>query len=320
MKQLLKANPTPPAWDPEALWTKALRYAECMMGDDIADWQRGLWSSLALEFLARAALANVSPALLADVSQKNSENLLHALGFEPAGSSLKPRSIEITEVLRRLTSLFSDTVTKELEVFCASHIGKRNSELHSGETPFDGVDPASWQPEFYKVVWVFLKTMGLSLTDFVSKEEAEVAEKMIEAAADERARAVLSEVAAHKRVWEGKSQEEQEELKAAADVWATRHQGHRVTCPACGSRALVQGEHVSAPQTKLEGDKIVESQEYLPSHFECTACGLKVIGLSRLIVIDLAQRFKHTEYYDASDYYFPDDKWAYFDEDNNEPF
>lgn len=39
------------------------------------------WSSLALEFLARATLAHVSPVLLAEVSEPDGRNLLHALGL-----------------------------------------------------------------------------------------------------------------------------------------------------------------------------------------------------------------------------------------------
>jgi len=320
LRQTLKAKPTPQAWDAEALWTKALRYAECMVDNDTDDWQKGLWSSLALEFLARAALANASPALLAEVSQKNSDHLFHALGFEPAGSVIKPMSIGVVEALRRLVSLFSDTFTKELEGFCVRHIGNRNAELHSGETPFDGVNPASWQPEFYRAASVLLETMGLSLTDFVGKEEAEVAQKLIEAAADEKTKAVLGEVAAHKKVWEAKSKEEQAKLKASAEVWATRQAGHRVGCPSCGSTALLKGEPASAAQIKLEDDTIVESQEYLPSQFECTACSLKVLGLSRLRAVNLHGRFKHTQYYDAAEYYSPEDQWADFADDNNEPF
>jgi DNA-directed RNA polymerase subunit RPC12/RpoP len=320
LKQTLKAKPTPQAWDAEALWTKALRYAGCMIDNNVENWQKGLWSSLTVEFLARAALANVSPALLSESSQKNSDHLFHALGFEPAGSAIKPLSIGVTDVLRRLASLFPNTFTKELEGFCVRHTGDRNAELHSGETPFDGVDPALWQPEFYRAASALLETMGLSLGDLVGEEETNVAKKLMEAAADEKAKAVLGEVAAHKKVWEAKFEVERTKLKASAEVWASRQEGHRVNCPSCCSTALVKGEPASAPQIKLEDDTIFESQEHLPSQFECVACGLKVLGLSRLRAIKLDSRYKHTLSYDAAEYYSPDDQWAHLAEDNNDPF
>ena len=63
MKKTIKPAATPPSWDPEALYLKAGRYVQHMSALDSDDWEYALWSSLSLEFLARAALANVSPAL-----------------------------------------------------------------------------------------------------------------------------------------------------------------------------------------------------------------------------------------------------------------
>jgi hypothetical protein len=64
--------------------------------------------------------------------------------------------------------------------------------------------------------------------------------------------------------------------------------------------------------------EITETQDYLPNKFECIACGLKVNGLSRLTAIDLGERYKKTQIYDASEYYEPNDDYAGYEEDNNE--
>ena len=80
MRKTITPGPTPPSWDPEALYLKAERYVQHMSALDSDDWEYALWSSLSLEFLARAALANVSPALLAD-TDKSWSSLHHALGF-----------------------------------------------------------------------------------------------------------------------------------------------------------------------------------------------------------------------------------------------
>ena len=101
-------------------------------------------------------------------------------------------------------------------------------------------------------------------------------------------------------------------------MWATRQNGHRVDCPSCGSAALVLGEPVSAPTQKLDDDEIIETQEYLPTHFECVACGLKIAGLSRLAVVGLSDRYKKTQTYDAAEYYAPADDWSNYEDDNNE--
>ena len=319
LKRTVPPNPTPEAWDAESLFLKAQRYIEQMGEHDSKSWEHALWSSLSLELLARAALSNVSPALLADHSKGNWSSLFHSLGFVPTVTKFFPRSISTTEVFRRLNNIFPE-FNQELESFCIRHIGKRNAELHSGEAAFDGMPESSWHPRFYKTCQVLLASMGLELEDFVGGEVAEVAKKLMAAAADDSAKAVRGDVAAHQKVWAAKEDDDRAALTESARVWATRQLGHRVECPACQSSALVVGEPISAPQMKLEDDEIIETQEYLPNHFECIACGLKILGLSRLNAIDLGDRYLKTYTYDAVEYYAQEDEFAGFEEDNNERF
>src|SRR5206468_9043221 len=110
---------TPEAWDAEALFLKAQRYAQRMSEEDSGSWEYALWSSLSLELLARAALSNVSPALLAD-TDKHWSSLYHSLGFSPTEPKFSPKSISITDVLRRLSSIFPG-FNQELESFCVLH-------------------------------------------------------------------------------------------------------------------------------------------------------------------------------------------------------
>jgi hypothetical protein len=157
--------------------------------------------------------------------------------------------------------------------------------------------------------------MGMTLNEFVGKDEAKVAQKLITAAADVSAKAVKGEVEAHKKVWLSKGEKERTKLAAQA---ATREAGHRIDCPACASHALVVGDPVSAPLKKLNDAEITETQEYLPNQFQCVACGLKIAGLSRLTVVGLGERYKKTQIYNAAEYYAPSDDNAGYDDDNNE--
>ncbi|MDP3898827.1 MAG: hypothetical protein Q8Q62_19320, partial [Mesorhizobium sp.] len=149
-------------------------------------------------------------------------------------------------------------------------------------------------------------------------DEASVATKLIAAAKDESAKAVKGELEAHKKVWLAKADDERDALTAQAVVWATRHLGHRVDCPACNSQALVWGEPVSAPQQRLSDGEITETQEFLPGRFECVACGFKINGLSRIAVVGLSDRYKKTQVYDAAEFYAPEDDFSGYEEDNNE--
>jgi len=313
----MKPAATPPPWDPEALYLKAERYVQHMSALDSDDWEYALWSSLTLEFLARAAIANVSPALLAETDRSWS-SLYHALGFTPTEEKFAPKSIAISEVFKRLTAILPG-FTKEHESFGILHTGRRNTELHSGELAFDGIKASVWQARFYKTCEILLASMGMTLADFVGKDEAKVAKKLMAAAVDDSAKAVKGEVEAHRKVWLAKGEKERNTLGSQAAIWATRQAGHRVDCPACTSRALVAGEPVSAPIKRLNDGEITETQEYLPNHFECIACGLKIAGLSRLTAVGLGDRYKKTKVYDAAEYYAPDDDYAGYGDDNNEP-
>lgn len=317
MKKTLIAGATPQVWDPKALYLKAERYVQQMDAHDSDDWEYALWSSLALELLARAALANVSPALLADHDKQGFANLSYALGYPTTEERFSPRSIGISDVFTRLTA-FVPGFAKEHASFGTQHTGRRNEELHSGKPAFDGLKTSSWQPRFYEVCQLLLKSMGLTLTDFFGKDEAAVAVKMIAATADESAKAVRGDVDAHKKVWQGLSEKERTILQTKAAVWATRQAGHRVDCPACTSQALVMGEPISTPVQKLDADDIIETQEFLPNAFECVACRLKISGLSRLSAVGLGDQYKKTSTYDAAEYYALQDDYAAFEDDNNE--
>jgi hypothetical protein len=319
LTQKVIPGPTPDAWSADALHAKALRYADKMIAAPTDSWDHALWSGLCLELLARAALSNLSPALLAETKNDKWSNLAHALGFPPFEQKFSPTSIPMTAVLTRLRTLLPDFDT-EMESFCSAHIGRRNEELHSGSVPYDGVNGSSWHGPFYRAASVLLSSMGYTLKDFIGDDQANVAEIEIAAAADEAARAVIGEVQAHQKVWSAKSDNDRIALRTQASAWATRSAGHRVDCPSCGSPAVVVGQPVGEPKQALKADEITETQEHLPHWFQCVACGLKIVGLSRLQVVGLGDRYLNTRVYEVAEYYAPTDDYADFEEDNNEPF
>jgi len=311
-------NPSqlPNGWESSALLAKAQSYAEEMLSIPRDHWRFLFWSTLSLELLARSALANISPALLAD--QKDWHNLLYSLGHQPNAKKFIPKSIDISSVFSRLQELLPE-FTPELEGFCSGHMSKRNEELHSGLTPLLNVSSSSWLPSYYKACAVLLASLGATLEQHFGTEEAKVAEALINAAADESAKAVAKSINAHKVVWSDKEDAEKKKLKSQSNTWATRRDGHRVTCPSCGCNALVTGTAISAPIKSIKEDEITETQQYLPNKFECIACGLKISGLSQLSVSGLGDAYKATFVYDAAEYYAPEDEYPEYEPDFNEP-
>jgi hypothetical protein len=308
---------TPASWDKGSLLMKAQKYAEEMSQYEANDWQFGLWASFALELLARSALSNVSPTLLADSG--NWRNTLHSLGHQPTANKFLPKSVAISEVLTRLGEIYPDFNT-ELSKFCIGHTGMRNAELHSGDLPYDELKHSSWLPSYYRACAVLLKTMDLTLSDHFGGDVAEVADKLMAAALDNAAKEVNGKIKSHYAVWEGKSKDEKELLVKQALVWATKQAGHRADCPACSSAGVLHGEPIAPPTKKLDDDVIIEKQQYLPSKFECIACQLKISGLSYLNQAGLGDIYIRTEEYDAVEYYAPEVDWSQYEPDNNEPY
>lgn len=309
----MSAKKHPHAWSAEALVDKAQRYATVMLEKERTDWQFGFWSALTLEMLARAALGKISPTLLADGKDWN--HTYYALGQTPTAKKYVPRSVDILEIFRRLEAILPE-FTPEIHNFCSQHINLRNTELHSGDLPFDGLGTSGWLPNFYLACKVLLESLGEDLELLLGVEEAEVAEKLIQSLEDKAAKVVEETIKAHKTVWTSKSPSEKDLLSKQAETLASRHVGHRVTCPACSNTALLHGSPIGAPAKSIEDDIIVERQSMLPSHFECVACGLKIAGYSKLNACGLGDAFIATYRYDAAEYFDIPDPTDYGMEDD----
>lgn len=311
----MSAAKHPHEWSADSLLDKAQRYSKIMLEQERTDWQFGFWSALTLEMLARASLARVSPVLLADGKDWN--NAYYALGHAPTEPKFIPRSVDISEVFKRLRTIVPG-FTDEVHNFCSKHINLRNTELHSGSLPFDSLGTAAWLPDFYRTCHVLLPSLGKKLAFMFGAEEAKVATDLIKSLEDKAAKAVEGTIQLHRANWDKKSADEKGVLIRQAEALASRHIGHRVKCPACSSAALLQGSPVGTPVQTLEDDVIVERQSMLPSSLECYACGLKISGYSKLNACGLGDAFTATSRYGAAEYFDLVDPKELYEDDFNE--
>jgi len=197
----------------------------------------------------------------------------------------------------------ADGFTREHSNFCASHVARRNSEVHSGNMPFENIGTSSWLPSFFTVCQVLASVIGESLESLFGSVIAEQAKEEIEAQKDDTANAVKGAISAHKTVWSDKTPEEQEQARKQAATVSLRHYGHRVKCPACGSTALLHGKAAGEVKKKVSDDGIIEQQVMRPETFQCVACGLKINGYSKLRAADLGDTYISTSHYDAIEYF-----------------
>src|SRR6266853_3462099 len=229
------------SWDRDPLWAKARLYLEHAFEASSDDPRFGLWSSLGLEFLGRAALASISPTLLAEPDREH-QFLLHALN---RGSEKVPRrSIRAHQVFALCQTLFKEFTEDDLKAALAL-VSRRNDELHSGNSAFDEYPSRQWVVPFYRVCRSLTSAMGESLETLLGQEAAEAATKMLDESQKEVKHQVQRAIAdSRKKVAQMSEPERKTAMeyaeKQAAILAYKRH--HRVNCPACGSVATIQGE------------------------------------------------------------------------------
>jgi DNA-directed RNA polymerase subunit RPC12/RpoP len=305
-------------WSKEALFAKAQLYSESMAENADTEWKFGLWSAFTLEMLVRGSVAANSPALVGDTQDWS--NILYGLGIQPKKAKFVPKSASISDLVSRAEELVPD-FSREHANFCVSHFARRNSEVHSGSLPFENVGSATWLPMFYAVCEVLLANIGESLETLLGRETAAMAREDIGALRDETAKSVKGTISAHKIIWEQKTDEERAAAVTQAEAAALRQYGHRVVCPACGSRALVQGKAAGDAKRTVDEDGIYERQVMKPEAFYCLACGLKITGYSKLLAAGLGNTYISTSRYDAVEFFNIDIAEHYrnmMEDDNNE--
>lgn len=287
-------------WSSDALFSKALIYVGKMESTQLDDPDYGLWSSLSLEFLARAALSHISPTLLADAHSWR--NVHFSLGHEVTMKGFSPKSIGIKEVFIRLNEITS-SFNNEILGYCSQHIERRNAELHTGEMAFSELKNSLWLSRYYKSCQSLLEIMNKKIEDLFDMPN--VALDAIKSLSDEAGKSVKQDIAAYKKVWSDKGEEEKIKCQEQASIWATRQKGHRVTCPVCESSALLQGSPSSPIKTTTdqEQDIVIQKQAMMPISFECVSCGLKISGYSRLNACGLGDSYMTTTTFTIAEFY-----------------
>lgn len=272
-------------WERDPLLDKAKLFFEYASKEPAEDPRYGLWCSLGLELLARAAVASVSPVLLAEPVSDH-KHLLHALGVTKLSA---PQSISVAQVLALCQSLFAD-FTAEDAVASKALINRRNAELHSGEAAFDSYHSKQWLPGFYHSCSFLAKALGETLESVLGAAQATVAAEVLKQSREDVLGRVKSSIAAYKKVFDGKSTDEQQ--AAAADAQKRTEQlvherHHKVECPACGCNAVVEGDAFGPEKIDHEEGQIILRQSVSPRAFNCFACGLKLTGYADLDAAEL---------------------------------
>ena len=292
-------------WSKDALFSKAKLFIERAMSEDKDSSFYGIFSALALELLARAALANIHPALLAD-PDTNQKNLLYALEYSDA--VISPKSIMARQVFS-LCGILIPNFNSDLQKLALSMMDRRNEELHSGGAAFQEYNQDQWIGSFYKACQVLTESIGESLVSFLGKECATEAEILISDSDTKIKKGVLDKVSARKRTFEDDFEKDRGRVDKLVDRFRLEieqkvHQGyHKVSCPCCGNDALIYGKESAVSRNEVYEDSVIVKNNVIPNVFHCKVCGLKLSSYAELQAVGLPLHYTNTYYYDPVEFF-----------------
>lgn len=291
-------------WDRDSLVAKSQIFFEHALEVDRDDPRFGLWCAFGLEMLVRAAVASVSPTLLAE-SDREHKNLLHALGR--GNPRVVPKSIGSADAVRLCEMLFPN-FKNEHSTAATALINRRNAELHTGEAAFAGYSTEKWVSGFYGCVNALAEAIGEPLKRLLGDDEAGEAARVLAAAETEVTGRIRDKIARYRAVFHDKEEVERKQLadnaqKSAEGLSTRRH--HKVVCPACGSWATVQGEAFGQGKVghDQESSEIIVKEPMSPRSFVCSACSMRLEGHSELAAAGLGAQYTRTTRYSPEEYY-----------------
>ncbi|MFE0572253.1 hypothetical protein ACFW21_08835 [Streptomyces albogriseolus] len=225
---------------------KAKLFLNRAMDDDYRSFdEQALWAALALELLAKAALARVSPLLIAEPNEEGS-NLLIASGL--VKGEAKFTSVAAKTLMARCHRAFKPFDQAE----AMKIIKGRNEYLHSSGAGFMAIPPHSWWPRYWAQVAILVTALDRDIEELVGAREGEVTRHLERNAKnlEQRVEALIERAKQRRQQWLDQSLPAKvaAEWKTAQYLSADMSFSEAVTCPACDSTGLLEGEDVVAEE------------------------------------------------------------------------
>ncbi|OLT46447.1 hypothetical protein BJF87_22620 [Gordonia sp. CNJ-863] len=268
-------------YDYEALWLKAKMFLNRAMDqkDSRPFDERALWATLALELLAKAALARTSPVLIAEPTEEGT-NLLIATGLLESKSETRFVTVRAKTLFQRCQLAFRP--------FNATEAGKmtaaRNDYLHGATPGFTSIPEDSWWPLFWRQAIILNTAVDRELDDLVgSDREAEVQRHLDQNRKNIEHRLEMLIQQARTRLAQHNAGTLPTRIAKQWSPGTDRTIGHSYSdphpCPACTGKGLIEGDYVN--DTRVEGHQIHDDDwettvelDVLSDYFSCWDCGL----------------------------------------------
>lgn len=270
-------------YDHEALWLKAKLFLNRAMDDEGVRFfdERALWASLALELLAKAALARQSPLLIA-VPSEDGANVLIALGL--IGGPARFESVPAKTLYSRCERAFKP--------FSKAEAGKitqaRNEYLHGASADFTQIPEAAWWPRYWAQAVILVTACDREVEDLVGSSRATGVQDYLEqnkTNVQHRAQMLLERAKQRLAQYEAGTLPARvaREWQPGQALTAGFGYSQKEICPACGHQGEVEGQNVIDIRTEYEqidedDYDITDTLTVASDYFSCPHCGLVLDG------------------------------------------
>ncbi len=283
-------------YDRNALWDKAVLFTNRSQAarEAAAFDEAALWAAFALELLAKAALAKLSPLLVADPVDDGKSLLIAAGVLSEAGSF---KSIPAKGLFSRCARAFPPFNAQEAGLIAHN----RNEHLHSAVLPFAAIPEDKWWQRYWAQAVLLVSAQDRTLEDLVGHTRLAEIERVLAEAQD----TLMSRLAA----LIGRAQQRLAltaagEISAAvAKELATATSAHisltyetPQECPACGGAGSLAGEYGQEGSTSYDEDGYAyQDVSVYAEMFTCVRCGLVLDGPEFLAAAGLPEAWEFVQ-------------------------
>jgi hypothetical protein len=264
----------------EGYWVKSQLFLNRALESDAArsEGERRLWASVALEQLAKWALAKTSPTLIADSTKTDGDQLFRALGLREGGPYV---SVTASTAFKRCAAIYRPFNEKD----AISFTNAGNEYLHGTEVALLNLSAEAWWSRFWSLVNVLLAAHHQVFDELVpASRRAEIEghlarnAKRLEHQCEVAIKAARRNLARYR---EGHMLADEARRWEQGGLYLGRGflYESEVPCPACGDYGTAEGENARRedvvwsddPDEVAAGVVIVT---IAPEFFSCPTCHL----------------------------------------------
>lgn len=296
------------------LWTKAQVFARRSLSDQhVRDFdERAFWATTALEFLAKSALAHISPLLIIppDADGKHVLATLGVIAYDGADI----QTIQAKALWSRAERTFRSFSGKEAAQFSAS----RNEYMHGGGTGTPLHPESVWLGKLWNQASILVVAADQDLHGLVGATLLPQVEGYLAQHKDhveEHVAALLQR--ARQRVDQrdnpATTSALRDELSRPFEASAQLNYISTASCPACGDEGSLEGEDYGDVEVEYPDDpedmwtSPIERLQVYAIYFGCSNCRLVLDRLEFLEQAGVVTSFEIEREYEPDDYEYGND-------------